>query len=128
MAEPVSTAAGAGAAKAIGLGTIFFVFVVAAIAIVLMMIQTPRNAKEWAIGIITTIIFSAGLGATVIRYLEIGHWVNDWFGVVGLAFIIFSCGLPGWFIVRLSFNFMIERQAETIKDLIKEVRNLKNDK
>ncbi|SPL71733.1 hypothetical protein [Acinetobacter stercoris] len=131
MTEPVTTTAAtvsaSGGAKVIGISFLAIVAlsVFCAVLIVLMMIQTPRTPKEWAIGIITTIVFSLGLGATAIRYFELTHWITDWFGIVGLAFIIFMCGLPGWFIVRLIFNFMLKRKNSNVLDVIKEIKTLK---
>lgn len=130
MTEPVTTTAAtvsaSGGAKVIGISFLAIValFVFCAVLIVLMMIQTPRNAKEWAIGIITTIVFSLGLGATTIRYFELTHWVSDWFGIVGLAFIIFMSGLPGWFIVRLIFNFMLKRKNSNLIEVVKELKDI----
>lgn len=92
-------------------------------SIVVMCVMTPRNAKEWAIGLISTVVCSIGGGATVIQYLELQHWAHNPFGLVAMLGLVFVCGLPGWAIVRWVFNYIHKREGQGIDDLIKEWKN-----
>lgn len=132
MAEPVSTTGTAAFLKVYGI-VIVMVLSVAMIALVVMMTRMPKNPQEWAVGLICTVVSSIAGGSFVILYFGLHHWVNDIWGVLALGGLFFSCGLPGWFLVRLTINFMHNHESKTIIDLIKyfkyEIKNeLKQDK
>lgn len=92
-------------------------------AIVVMCIKTPRTPQEWAIGLISTVICSICGGAGVIYYFGLQSLMNDVFGIVAILGLVFTCGLPGWAIVRWVFNAIHKREGQGIDEVIKEVRN-----
>lgn len=91
-------------------------------AIVVMCVMTPRDPKEWAIALISTVIASVCGGSAVVRYFEIQHWANDQFGLMAMIGLIFACGLPGWALVRWTFNTIRKREGQGIDELIHEMR------
>lgn len=118
--EPTSSAAGGIAvwklagAGAMGAGLA---------AIVVMCVTTPRTQKEWAIGLISTVVCSICGGAVVVQWLGLQHWSHDVFGLMSMLGLVFACGLPGWAIVRWVFNAIHKREGQGIDEVIKEVRN-----
>ena len=92
-------------------------------AIVVMCLMTPRGRKEWAVGLISTVISSISGGAAVVEYFEIQHWTSSFFGLVAMFGLVFVCGLPGWAMVRWTFNAIRKREGEGIDDIVKEVRD-----
>ena len=92
-------------------------------AIVVMCAMTPRDPKEWAIALISTVIASVCGGSAVVRYFEIQHWASDQFGLMAMIGLIFACGLPGWALVRWIFNAIRKREGQGIDELIKEARD-----
>jgi len=95
-------------------------------AIVVMCITTPRSPKEWAVGIISTVVSSIGGGAAVIQYYDLQSWVNTPFGLIAMLALVFTCGLPGWAFVRWVFNYIIRNQNSTITDVIGDIRGVRN--
>ena len=91
-------------------------------AIVVMCVMTPRDPKAWAIALISTVIASVCGGSAVVRYFEIQHWANDQFGLMAMIGLIFACGLPGWALVRWTFNTIRKREGQGIDELIHEMR------
>lgn len=124
--EPTSTgaAAGFGIGKGIaalgGMGAIG----AALASIVVMCIMTPRSAKEWAVGLISTVVSSIGGGAFVIVHFGLQSWASDFFGLVAMIALVFVCGLPGWALVRWTFNYIIKNQGATITEVADELRNI----
>lgn len=92
-------------------------------AVVVMCVMTPRDPKEWAIALISTVIASICGGSAVVRYFEIQHWAQDQFGLMAMIGLIFACGLPGWAVVRWTFNAIRARDGRGIDELIKEARD-----
>lgn len=123
MSEPISGGAagvagwkligGLAGAGAIGAGLA---------AIVVMCITTPRSPREWAVGLISTVMGSIGGGAAVIQHFELQAWAQTPIGLVAMLGLVFSCGLPGWAIVRWLFNYIVERQGAGIDDIAADVR------
>lgn len=91
-------------------------------SIVVMCMMTPRDPKEWAIALISTVIASVCGGSAVVRYFEIQHWAHDQFGLMAMIGLIFACGLPGWAIVRWVFNSIRKRESAGIDDIYREIR------
>ena len=92
-------------------------------AIVVMCLMTPRGRKEWAVGLISTVISSISGGAAVVEYFEIQHWTSSFFGLVAMFGLVFVCGLPGWAMVRWTFNSIRKREGETVEDILRDLRN-----
>jgi predicted exporter len=123
MSEPISGGAagvagwkligGLAGAGAIGAGLA---------AIVVMCITTPRSPREWAVGLISTVMGSIGGGAAVIQHFELQAWAQTPIGLVAMLGLVFSCGLPGWAIVRWLFNYIVRRQGAGIDDIAADVR------
>lgn len=91
-------------------------------AIVVMCITTPREPKEWAVGLISTVMASVAGGSAVVQYLSIQHWANSHFGLIALIGLCFTCGLPGWALVRWVFNSIRRREGQGIEQVINDVR------
>lgn len=123
MSEPISGAA-AGAFGWKMLGGLAGIGAIGAglAAVVVMCAMTPRSPKEWAIGLISTILFSIGGGAFVIQHFNLQAWAHSPFGLVAMLVLVFVCGLPGWAIVRWLFNYIEKNRAATITDVVRDVR------
>ncbi|WP_455154496.1 hypothetical protein [Cupriavidus campinensis] len=123
MSEPISGgAAGVAGWKLIG-GLAGAGAIGAGLAtIVVMCITTPRSPREWAVGLISTVMGSIGGGAAVIQHFELQSWAQTPIGLVAMLGLVFSCGLPGWAIVRWLFNYIVKRQGASIDDIAADVR------
>lgn len=131
MQMPVETATGAGIITAIskllgslGLTATAFGIGGTLAAIVVMCTKRPRTAGEWAVALISTIVASFGGGAFTIQHfnlLQEAKTLVDTFALIG---IVFTCGLPGWLLVRLFFNQVHKADAEgkTLTDVYKDVK------
>lgn len=112
-------------------GTTAFGLVAALLAVaVVFMIRMPRSPREWAIGLISTVVSSLSLGAAVVMKFGLMDWarVSDpfesWIGMVAILGVVFFCGLPGWAIVRWSFNWINAREGQQIDAVIRDARNI----
>lgn len=127
MSEPVSgAAAGAAGWKVIG-GLAGLGAIGAGLAsIVVMCITTPRNPREWAVGLISTVIGSVGGGAAVIQYFGLQSWAQTPIGLVAMLGLVFACGLPAWAVVRWLFNGIEARDAKQadLLDVAKDVKGV----
>lgn len=123
MSEPISGAAasaagwkllgGAAGVGAIGAGLA---------SVVVMCAMTPRSPKEWAVGIISTVVASIGGGAAVIQHYDLQSWASTPIGLVAMLGLVFACGLPGWAVVRWLFNYIAKRQNASIDEVVNEVK------
>lgn len=128
MAEPSSSAAGGVIAwKAIG-GLAGIAGLAAALsAVVAMCMMTPRSAKEWAVGLISTVVTSLAGGAFAV--LKLGLLENLPTDPVHLLPVIasaggvmFACGLPGWALVRAIFTWLSKNDGKDIAELAQAAR------
>ena len=119
MTEPASTAAGGLALYKLGL---LGMLATVGVAVVVMAMTIPRTVREFVVALISTVVASFCGGAFVIRWLDIGHWVNDDIGLVGLLAVVFTCGLPAWVVVRGWFAYTEARKTRSVLELIREVR------
>ncbi len=71
-----------------------------------MLMTPPRTHREWAVGVISTVVTGIGGGAIAVQYFHLQEWVDSMIGLVALGGLIFGCGLPGRAIVRWVFNFI----------------------
>lgn len=123
MSEPISgAAAGAAGLKLLG-GTALAAAIGAGLAsVVVMCMMTPRSPREWAVGLISTIVFSIGGGAAVIQHWGLESWAHKPIGLVAMLGLVFACGLPGWAIVRWLFNYIEAKRNATLADVVRDVR------
>lgn len=118
MTEPASTAVGG-----IALYKLLSLLFGATFAAVVVMIMTrPKSTPEWAVALISTVVSSLCGGAFVVRWLDIGAWVQDDIGLIALCGVIFVCGLPAWVIVRAWFAWSEARKGAALPDMVKEFR------
>lgn len=131
MAEPASSAAGGGILlwKTIGGVAIFAAIAAFFAAIVSMCMMTPRTPKEWAVGLISTVASSLGLGALAV--LKMGLLENlpsdptsVYVTLVAIAGIAFACGLPGWAFVRAIFTWLAKRDGKDIGELVADAKEI----
>ena len=124
--EPVST----------GSLTAFLLFYCAAIAVtralvavatVVIIMRFPRSPQEWAVGLICTVVSSLAGGSFIIVRWGLHEWVTDIWGVIALGGFFFVCGLPGWAIVRWTFNFINRQEGKTIFEVLREIKRVKKD-
>lgn len=122
MPEPISTGGSAAAVvKIYGLASVTIVSIVLVCLVVLMM-RWPRSPQEWAVGLICTVVSSVGLGAATVVRFDLHHLASSYVGMCALGLLVFICGLPGWFIVRLAFNYMKRNESASLIDVIRDVR------
>jgi hypothetical protein len=125
MSEPASSAAGgfaawklAGGAAGIAAGGAGFA------AIIVMLMTPPRSPREWAVGLISTVIGSICGGAAVVQHFGLQSWLTTPVGTVALLGLVFACGLPAWSIVRWIFTWMIRREGKDLGEVIEDARKV----
>lgn len=118
MTEPASTAAGGLALYKLGA----FGFVAVLAAIVVMSMTLPKTVREFVVAMITTVMGSICGGAYAVSVLGIADWVNDDFGVMAIAGLIFVCGLPAWLLVRALFVYAEMRKDKSLVEIVAEVK------
>ncbi|WP_211203427.1 hypothetical protein [Candidatus Accumulibacter contiguus] len=122
MPEPTSSGvAGSAAFKAAG-GVAAGGALLSAIVVILM--TPPRSTREWAVGVISTVVTGIGGGATAVQYSRLQEWVDSVTGLVALGGLIFGCGLPSWPIVRWVFNFIEKNRDAGIDEVAKETKKV----
>ena len=129
MSEPISGSAAAGAAGAAAFKAMGGAAGIAAgasglAAFVVMLMMRPRTRGEWAVALISTLVSSIAGGAAVVQYFELEHWTHNSIGLVALIGLVFSCGLPGWALVRWLFNFIDRRRDKDLADVVGDVRDV----
>jgi hypothetical protein len=125
MSEPISgTAAGVAGWKLIGGAAGAGAIGAGLASVVVMCAMTPRSPKEWAVGIISTVVASIGGGAAVIQHFGLQSWASTPIGLVAMLGLVFACGLPGWAIVRWLFNYIAKRQNADLADVVKEAKEM----
>ncbi len=123
MSEPITGAAAGAAGLTLLGGTALAAAIGAGLAsVVVMCMMTPRSPKEWAVGLISTIVFSIGGGAAVIQHYGLETWALKPVGLVAMLGLVFACGLPGWAIVRWLFNYIEAKRNATLADVVRDVR------
>lgn len=121
MSEPISGAAASVAGlKALG-GLAAGGGIAAGLASVVVMSMThPKDAREWRVALISTVVSSIGGGCALIRYLGVQHWASDTLGLIGLGAVMFACGLPGWALVRALFLYIDKRKNMDLLEMGQE--------
>ncbi len=92
-------------------------------ALVVMLMTQPRHAREWAVGLICTVLGSICGGASVIMYFGLQARMDTPTGLMAVLGIVFACGLPGWTIVRAAFTWMEKRQGKDVGELLRDARD-----
>jgi hypothetical protein len=118
--EPVSTSGFAAFLKFYG-ATIMVTLAIALVATVVIMMRLPRSPQEWG-GLICTVVSSLTGGAFIIVKWGLHEWVTDIWGMIALGGFFFVCGLPGWAVVRWTFNFINKQEGKTIIEVVKELK------
>lgn len=120
MAEPTSSgAAGFAGWKLIGGAAGVAAGGAGLAAIVVMLMTPPRSPREWAVGLISTVVCSVAGGSWVLHWLGLADLANS--GPTGLATLFglcFACGLPGWALVRALFTWLERRRDKDIGELV----------
>lgn len=115
-----------------GMSAIGLVFIMLAVAVVLMM-RMPRSRKEWGVGLTTTVVGSLAGGAAVVMRFGLLDWVRSpdlaevYVGIIAIGGVLFMCGLPAWFIVRLIFNFVDKNEGKGIDEVARDLKKLKDE-
>lgn len=124
MTEPASTAAGGFALYKLGWWIVLAFLLLGAVlaAVVVMAMTLPRTVREFVVALVSTLMFSFGLGAVVVRWFDLAVWAGDDIGLVALMGVAFICGLPGWVMVRAWFAYSEARQGKTLPELIIELK------
>lgn len=105
------------------LGAFGFVAVLA--AVVVMAMTLPRTVREFFVAMVCTTVSSIGGGAFLVRWLDLGHWVNDDLGIIAIGGVIFVCGLPAWVIVRALFAWSEAKKDRQITEIVNAVLEAK---
>ncbi len=92
--------------------------------IVVMLMTPPRSKREWAVGLISTVVTGVGGGAMAVEYFKLHEWVQSITGLMALGGLIFGCGLPGWAIVRWVFNFIEKNRDAGIDQIAHDVKEI----
>lgn len=120
MAEPTSSgAAGFAGWKLIGGAAGVAAGGAGLAAIVVMLMTPPRSPREWAVGLISTVVCSVAGGSWVLHWLGLADLAAS--GPAGLATLFglcFACGLPGWALVRALFTWLERRRDKDIGELV----------
>ncbi|WP_047473156.1 hypothetical protein [Acinetobacter sp. ZOR0008] len=124
--EPVSTSGLTALLKFYGVA-IVVTLAVALVAAVVLMTRMPRSPQEWAVGLICTVVSSLAGGSFIIVKWGLHEWITDIWGMMALGGFFFVCGIPGWALVRWTFNFINKQEGKTIIEVIKEVKKARND-
>ncbi|MDT7834948.1 hypothetical protein [Aquabacterium sp. OR-4] len=123
MSEPASSTAagivgwkligGAAGAASIGAGLA---------AIVVMCMTPPRSSREWAVGLISTVVGSIAGGAAVIQHLGLQAWMQEPAGLMAVLGLVFACGLPAWALVRWAFTWISRREGKDLAEVAADLR------
>lgn len=82
----------------------------------------PRSPREWAVGLISTVVGSIAGGAAVITHYELQAWMHSATGLMSVLGLVFACGLPAWAIVRWLFTWMERRRDRDLGEIADELR------
>lgn len=131
VAEVASAAAGA-ASQSMGnpiiLGGTALATAAGLAAIVVMLMTKPKTEQEWAVALISTLVSSLCGGAFVILKMGWIVWIQTTSGaqlataLMAFGGVIFTCGLPGWVLVRLMFNTMEKHKDQTLSEAYHDIK------
>jgi D-arabinose 1-dehydrogenase-like Zn-dependent alcohol dehydrogenase len=130
--KSVGGTGGATALAVCGLSGMAVVCILLVIAVVFMS-RMPRSPKEWAVGLISTVVSSLTGGAAVVMRFGLIDWINStdqiesYIGLMAIGGVVFVCGLPGWFIVRVAFNYITQNDGKGIDEVARDLKKLRDD-
>ena len=90
-----------------------------------MLMTPPRSVKEWAVGLISTVIGSIAGGASLIIYFHLQPLMYTIEGLLAVLGIVFVSGLPAWGLVRSVFTWLEKREGQDIEQVVRDVLNNK---
>lgn len=99
-----------------------FGFAAALGAFIALCMMKPRTDAEWRVALASCLATSLFGGAALIRYFGLQVWVEDWFGILGLAGVFFTCALPGWSVVRWIFNYLKKNEDKDVMEMQAQLR------
>lgn len=128
MAEPTSS----GAAGLLGWKLVGGAAGVAAggaglAALIVMLMTPPRSGREWAVGLVSTVVCSVAGGAWVLHWLGMGALASEPVGLAVLFGLCFGCGLPGWALVRWVFTYIQRRRDRDLGEVVQEAAGQLHD-
>lgn len=91
-------------------------------AIVVMAITPARNAREFIVGMVSTLVASLSGGAAAASYLGLTEQVHNPWGLAMLGGLFFVCGLPGWLLVRAFFLWAERNKGKDLAQLLGMIR------
>jgi hypothetical protein len=124
VSEPTSSAAGGLFAwKVVGGAAGFAAGGAGLAAIIVMLMTPPRSRREWAVGLISTVLGSICGGAVVVQHFALQAWLTSGYvGLVAVMGLAFACGLPAWAVVRWGFTWIIKRQDKDLGEVIADAK------
>lgn len=93
-------------------------------AIIVMLMTQPRSPREWAVGLISTVLGSVCGGAAVVMHFELQAWLHSYVGLVAILGLCFACGLPAWAVVRWAFTWMEQRRGKPLDEVMRDAKGL----
>ena len=92
-------------------------------AVVVMLLTPPRSPREWAVGLISTVLGSISGGAFVIDYFGLQVWMYTATGLASTLGLVFACGLPAWAVVRWLFTWIERRKGKDLGEVANDLRD-----
>lgn len=125
LTEPATTGVGGALAwKAVGGAAGFAAGGAGLAALIVMLMTPPRSAREWTVGLVTTVLGSVCGGAAVVQHFGLQTWFDGYIGLVAIMGLAFACGLPAWAIVRWGFTWMERRRDKDLSEVIADARSV----
>lgn len=131
-ASEIASAAASAASQSMGnpiiLGGTALATAAGLAAIVVMLMTKPKTEQEWAVALISTLVSSLCGGAFVILKMGWITWAQTTnspqltAALMAFGGVIFTCGLPGWVLVRLMFNTMKKHQDQTLSEAYHDIK------
>lgn len=129
VASAASSAAMSAAGSPVFIGGTALAIAAGLAAAVVMLMTKPRDDKEFAVALISTLVSSMGLGAFVILRMGWIVWIQTsdkaQIAVALCAFsgIVFASGLPGWWLVRVAFNTLDKHKNQTLPEAYQDIKH-----
>ena len=96
-------------------------------ALIVMLMTPPRSAREWAVGLVSTVVCSVAGGAWLLHWLGMGELAATPLGLTVLFGLCFGCGLPGWALVRWVFTYIERRRDRDLGEVVQEAADQLHD-